>query len=76
MRLCPGHVDGDRTVHLTHTTLVHEALCGAVVDCDGEPAGGTLCLDCLEHAALVVQADQALRPPLEPAPPAPLPLAA
>lgn len=50
MQLSPGHVTGEHTVHLTHTSLVREALCGAVVDCDGEPDGALLCPLCAEEA--------------------------
>ena len=47
MRLVPGYVDGFAIVHLTHTTLSDEALCGeAVVDVEGEPDLATVCEEC------------------------------
>jgi hypothetical protein len=47
MRLVPGYVDGSAIVHLTHTTLSDEALCGeAVVDVDGEPDLAIVCEEC------------------------------
>ena len=47
MRLVPGYVDGSVIVHLTHTTLSDEALCGeAVVDVDGEPDLAIVCEEC------------------------------
>jgi hypothetical protein len=48
--LRPGHVDGERIVHLTHTSIVVEALCGVVVDSDGEPDLAVICDACLELA--------------------------
>ena len=50
MLLEPAHAEGTRVVHLTHTTLVVEALCGEVVDLHGEPDLAILCDACLEHA--------------------------
>ena len=50
MLLEPAHAGGTRVVHLTHTTLVVEALCGEPVDLHGEPDLAVLCDDCLEHA--------------------------
>jgi hypothetical protein len=47
MRLEPGYVDGAPVVHLTHTTLLTEALCGgAVLDCAGEPDLAVMCDEC------------------------------
>ena len=47
MRLEPGHRDGHRVVHLTHTTLFAEALCGeAAIDCLGTPDLVVLCEEC------------------------------
>ncbi len=51
MQLQPGHSDGSRTVHLTHTTLVVEGLCGETVGFHGEPDLAVVCVDCLEVAA-------------------------
>lgn len=77
MRLTPGYVDGAWTVHLTHTSLVHEALCGAVVDCDGEPDGARICLECAERArAHETALSDVPAPPADPLPVEPLPLAA
>ncbi len=50
MLLEPAHAEGTRVVHLTHTTLVVEALCGEVADLHGEPDLPVLCEACLEHA--------------------------
>ena len=50
MLLEPAHAEGTRVVHLTHTTLVVEALCGESADLHGEPDLAVLCDDCLEHA--------------------------
>ena len=50
MLLEPAHAEGTRVVHLTHTTLVVEALCGEPADLHGEPDLAVLCDDCLEHA--------------------------
>jgi hypothetical protein len=50
MLLEPAHAEGTRVVHLTHTTLVVEALCGEVADLHGEPDLAVLCNECLEHA--------------------------
>jgi hypothetical protein len=51
MQLHPGHSQGSRTVHLTHTTLVVEGLCGESVGFHGEPDLAVVCVDCLEVAA-------------------------
>jgi hypothetical protein len=53
MNLQPAHADGTRVVHLTHTTLVVEALCGELTDVHGEPDLAVLCDECLEHARLM-----------------------
>jgi hypothetical protein len=50
MLLEPAHAEGTRVVHLTHTTLVVEALCGEPVALHGEPDLAVLCDECLEHA--------------------------
>lgn len=50
MLLQPGHIEGERTVHMTHTSLVAESLCGEQVSLDGEPDLATVCADCLELA--------------------------
>jgi hypothetical protein len=48
----PGYAEGTRGVHLTHTTLVVEALCGEPVVLHGEPDLGLIlmCDECLELA--------------------------
>jgi hypothetical protein len=48
-----GHLKGTRVVHLTHTTLVLEGLCGDAVDLHGEPDLAVICLECLELARAV-----------------------
>jgi hypothetical protein len=53
MLLEPGYAEGTRVVHLTHTTLVVEALCGEQAEFHGEPDLGVLCDECLEHARLL-----------------------
>jgi hypothetical protein len=53
MLLEPGYAEGTRVVHLTHTTLVVEALCGASAGLHGEPDQPVLCDDCLEHARVL-----------------------
>ena len=50
MVLEPAHAEGTRVVHLTHTTLVVEALCGEQAELHGEPDLAVLCDECLEHA--------------------------
>ena len=50
MLLEPGYAEGTRVVHLTHTTLVVEALCGEQAELHGEPDLAVLCDECLEHA--------------------------
>jgi hypothetical protein len=50
MLLQPAHLAGTRIVHVTHTTLVVEALCGEAVDLHGEPDLPVICGDCLELA--------------------------
>lgn len=47
--LAACHVAGTRTLHLSHTTLVVEALCGIDADHHGEPDLATICDHCLEH---------------------------
>lgn len=47
MRLEPGHRDGHPVVHLTHTTLFAEALCGeGAIDFLGTPDLAVLCEEC------------------------------
>ena len=41
-----AHAEGSSVVHLTHTTLVIEAMCGASVSLDGHPELAVLCEDC------------------------------
>lgn len=53
MLLEPGYAEGTRAVHLTHTTLFAEALCGELTDRHGEPDLPVLCGECLEHARLL-----------------------
>jgi hypothetical protein len=53
MLLEPGYAEGTQTVHLTHTTLVVEALCGGLADLHGEPDLPVLCDECLDHALLL-----------------------
>ena len=50
MVLEPAHAEGTRVVHLTHTTLIVEALCGEPVELHGEPDLAVLCDECLERA--------------------------
>jgi hypothetical protein len=50
MQFEPGHSEGSRTVHFTHTTLVAEALCGEEVGFHGEPDLAVICVDCFELA--------------------------
>ena len=50
MLLGACHIAGTRTLHLSHTTLVAEALCGIEADHHGEPDLATICQECLEHA--------------------------
>jgi hypothetical protein len=50
MLLEPGYAEGTRVVHLTHTTLIVEALCGEPAGLHGEPDLAVLCDECLEHA--------------------------
>lgn len=67
MLLEPGFADGATIVHLTHTTLVAEALCGEKVVWHGEPDGALICPDCDElarfaetdHAAWLAEAQVA-----------------
>ena len=56
MLLGSGYVNGARVVHLTHTTLLVEGLCGEAVGFDGSPDLGVICEECLE-AALAAGAD-------------------
>ena len=51
MLLEPGYAEGTRVVHLTHTTLIVEALCGEPAGLHGEPDLAVLCDECLEHAS-------------------------
>lgn len=76
MRLTPGYLDGAWTVHLTHTSLVHEALCGALVDCDGEPDGARICLECAELSLAHETGLSDVPAPADLLPVEPLPLAA
>ena len=46
MQLQPAHVAETRIVHLTHTTLVIESLCGEQADIHGEPDLPVLCDEC------------------------------
>ena len=55
MLLEPGYAEGTRVVHLTHTTLVVEALCGEQAELHGEPDLAVLCDECLEQPALGVE---------------------
>jgi hypothetical protein len=48
--LAACHVAGTRTLHLSHTTLVVEALCGIEADRHGEPDLAMICEECLEQA--------------------------
>lgn len=50
MLLVTAHSDGLTIVHLTHTTLVHEGICGELVTHHGEPDLATICEDCLAAA--------------------------
>jgi len=50
MLLAPCHAAGTRVLHLSHTTLIAEALCGTMVDNDGEPDTPVVCDDCLEQS--------------------------
>jgi hypothetical protein len=50
MVLEPAHAEGAHVVHLTHTTLVVEALCGEQADLHGEPDLPLICDECLELA--------------------------
>jgi hypothetical protein len=54
-----GYVSGSRTVHLTETTLVNDALCGETgIDMLGEPELGVICDEC-EAAAIAAGGDPA-----------------
>jgi hypothetical protein len=48
--LRPGHCEEGRIVHLTHTSLFDEGLCGEPVTLDGEPDLAVVCPECLEIA--------------------------
>lgn len=50
MLLVTAHTDGLAIVHLTHTTLVHEGICGESVTHHGEPDVATICEACLALA--------------------------
>lgn len=50
MQLQPGHAEDSRIVHLTHTSLVVEALCGEDIRFHGEPDVAVICVECLEFA--------------------------
>ncbi len=52
MHLQSAHVAGTRIVHLTHTTLVIESLCGEQVESHGEPDLPVMCDECLTIALL------------------------
>lgn len=41
-----AHAEGSSVVHLTHTMLVVEALCGEAVPLDGHPELAVLCDEC------------------------------
>ena len=41
-----GHMDTSRVVHLTLASFLVDALCGAVVELDGEPELPVICEDC------------------------------
>jgi|KBSMisStaDraftv2_1062788.scaffolds.fasta_scaffold2103217_1 hypothetical protein len=51
--LAACHGAGTRTLHLSHTTLVVEALCGIEADHHGEPDLAMICDQCLEQALLL-----------------------
>jgi hypothetical protein len=53
MVLESAHAEGKHVVHLTHTTLVAEALCGEPTGLHGEPDLGVLCEECLDHARVL-----------------------
>jgi hypothetical protein len=57
--LVTAHTDGLAVVHLTHTTLVHEGVCGEPVTHHGEPDLAVICEDCLA-AALALDEDVSL----------------
>ncbi len=50
MLLQPAYVDGTRIVHLTHTSLVVESLCGEQAELHGEPDLAVICDECLAIA--------------------------
>ena len=50
MLLASAHAEGMRVVHVTHTTLVLEALCGEQVAFHDEPELSVVCDECLELA--------------------------
>ncbi len=50
MLLVPCHVEGTRVLHLSHTALVVEALCGIEADAHEAPDLAVICEECLEHA--------------------------
>lgn len=43
-----GHVEDDHVVHLTHTTLMVEAICGELITHHGAPHEPVACESCLE----------------------------
>ena len=53
MLLEPGHAEGTRVVHLTHTTLLSEGLCGEPAGLHGEPDLPVMCDACLDHARVL-----------------------
>lgn len=50
MLLQPGYLDDAHVVHLTHTSIVHEALCGVTVVWHGAPDLSVVCDACLAEA--------------------------
>jgi hypothetical protein len=50
MQLAAAHDEGSSTLHLTHTTLFAEALCGERVGLHGEPELALICEHCLAEA--------------------------
>jgi hypothetical protein len=62
-----GHASGSRIVHLTHTSLVADALCGEIgIDRLGEPDLAIVCEECAAAAASAAGARPfELAPPLK-----------
>jgi len=50
MQLAAGHNESSSTLHLTHTSLLAEALCGEEVSHHGEPELALICERCLAEA--------------------------